>query len=120
MKVNSTCHSYGNSPDHKKPNERTIRGRELFESIIQKCRETKSSRETLIKTLQEMVSVRENGIRIESEQHIYGSRTWTVILVDRENNVQFVEENCEEPISFMEGKITSPVVSRGYSFKIGE
>ncbi|XP_017055553.1 transport and Golgi organization protein 2 isoform X2 [Drosophila ficusphila] len=105
---NGECYGFGNSLPHT-PFEKVRHGRQEFETIVKEHGD--SSVEMLTNNLMELLRKKHkfwpdvelkrrapnwgeglSSINVHIEEHAYGSRTHTVILVDSQNKMHFIEE----------------------------
>jgi len=133
-------HSFGNSLNPYDPWPKVTYGRKRFSAVVNNNGTTKT-KELLIDDLFDMMAdktmlpvdsqmIRQGGsgrldvfisrlssLCVDMPDVMYGSRTWTVILVDGQDNVDYIEKNYEEPI-ICDPKtgISSPTVVRRFNF----
>jgi uncharacterized protein with NRDE domain len=107
-KISTGFIGLGNSP-LKSPFKKVEVGVELFKNLINEHQN--SSKDELIKSLKLFLSNNErhfpddelskrkpeeperySSIHIELKEHLYGTRTRTIILVDENNNIDYIEE----------------------------
>lgn len=135
-------HSFGNSLNPYDPWPKVTYGRKRFESIMAKHK-TIETKEKLVEDLFEMLmdktllpvdqqmlhqgndrqldSLRKlSALCVSMPESAYGSRTWTVILVDSESNVEYIEKTIKEPSSCINTSIIDyDCTTSHYRFKIG-
>ncbi|KQS30378.1 transport and Golgi organization protein 2 isoform X2 [Drosophila erecta] len=105
---NGECYGFGNSLPHS-PFEKVRHGKQEFEEIVKA--HGKSSVEALTAQLMQLLRNKHkfwpddelkrrapnwgeglSALNVHIEDHAYGSRTHTVVLVDSENKMHFIEE----------------------------
>lgn len=105
---NGECYGFGNSLPHS-PFEKVRHGKQEFEAIVKAHGE--ASVETLSAQLMQLLRNKHkfwpddelktrapnwgeglSALNVHIEEHAYGSRTHTVVLVDSDNKMHFIEE----------------------------
>jgi len=114
-------HAFGNNQIEGKLWPKVKFGKQTFEQIVDKYNEI-DSKSQLIDAIFQLLADRTqyplddqmktqgkgkgietierlNAIHVAIPEALYGSRTWTVILVDHSFNVDYIEKTMKEPIN---------------------
>ncbi|KAI1293689.1 Transport and Golgi organization protein 2 -like protein [Halotydeus destructor] len=134
-------HGFGNSRDIHDPWPKVTYGKRRFESILSghTCTDTK---EQLIEDLFQMLGDRTRfpltaqmlkqgpdfntdsfekvgSLCVDIPEIKFGSRTWTIILVDGSGNVDFIEKTMQEPIKCNRHGVQPDWMLNSHHFKLG-
>ncbi|RWS26559.1 hypothetical protein B4U80_09099, partial [Leptotrombidium deliense] len=133
-------HAFGNSINPDKPWSKVTYGRNKFEQIMQKHTKI-TSKDKLIEDIFEMLYDKEpqelddtikvqggerspfglkrlNSIFVEIPEVKYGTRTWTIIIVDGNKNVDYIEKTMQEPILCDDHSVHPNWVLNEHHFKL--
>ncbi|CAG2104573.1 unnamed protein product [Medioppia subpectinata] len=119
MQLNPGVHAFGNNKMDQKLWPKVRIGKQKFEEIVDKHKNT-TSKSQLIDDIFDFLSDKSiyplddqmrsqgrdksksleklNAIHVVIPENNYGSRTWTIILVDNNLNVDYIEKTMKEPI----------------------
>ncbi|KAI1293688.1 Transport and Golgi organization protein 2 [Halotydeus destructor] len=134
-------HGFGNSLDPHNPWPKVSHGKKRFESIVTGHSSTET-KEQLIVDLFRMLGdrtkfppdaqMRKQGndwkpgtleklssLFVEIPEIKYGSRTWTVILIDGNGNVDYIENTMKEPIKCNQQSVEQDWLLTSHNFKLG-
>ena len=138
--VGNGIYGFGNSLDIHNPWPKVSHGKKRFESILSGHRTT-NTKEQLVEELFEMLGdktllpldnqmlkqgqsfkignlERLSSVFVEIPETKYGSRTWTIILVDGNGDVDYIENTMKEPIQCGPQGVTSDWSLSNHSFSL--
>ncbi|XP_074601568.1 transport and golgi organization 2 [Brevipalpus obovatus] len=139
VSLDSGVHAFGNSENPQKPWAKINYGKSQFIQILKKF-PTTNTQDRMVEAIFSMLSDRTrlpsdrtlleqagesldfaenlNALFVEIPTRGYGTRTWTVIIVDGNNNALFHEKTRKDPIICSPEKVSSEWVENKFRFEI--